>query len=569
MKKNNTHKNILKECIRSEKGVILPITVVLLIVLTLLIFVGAQWAQTDVKRTKNYTKTRQAFYVAESGIQMALNHLNYNGGTGGTAADGFDDELADGDGSSWDTEANGSTWPMEDFLNFSYNNGTYTVTIRDNDDGDSDLTVDKDSTVIITSIGTKRGKTSTIEAILYRGDFSTSKAFLTDDDVVMDGGITINGDIHSNAGMSNNGDNTINGMASANTTPCASPCTQMEKVEYIPLITQEMFETLYKPLADIILLEGNPAKFEWRQVSKWDIALSPPAMTGLGTYEFEKISTNVWDGTYEIDPITFLPTTTKNMVAKTCWKPLSDDSPTRCDGSDPDLAPTIPPTPATPGTAVATQQSFYKLVADNFGDVNRTGSNVWKFNGDNLPSAHNGMLVNGAVSDVYIYVEHKNLATGQGGKLVINNTPNPIDTSISPDPLPWDVTIISTGAIAAQANAILGNFKKPGLSTGQQDLFLMAGTDIEVAGGGQFRSATGALEGYIYARDQVGLGGTVYMEGAVLAKDDEESPTNEFDGLISYNKIHGNFTINFNSMIEFDFPGPVQILSWREIWAGS
>ena len=64
--------------VANERGVILVTVIMLLLILGLLIFTATQWAQMDIKRTKDYTKTREAFYIAETGLQRALNFLNFD-----------------------------------------------------------------------------------------------------------------------------------------------------------------------------------------------------------------------------------------------------------------------------------------------------------------------------------------------------------------------------------------------------------------------------------------------------------------------------------------------------------
>jgi cytoskeletal protein CcmA (bactofilin family) len=551
VKKFNPHKRFFTRCFINEKGVILPITVLLLIVLTLLILVGAKWAQMDVKRTKDYTKTRQAFYVAESGIQMGLNELNFGGPNGNRAADGFDEELAMGDGASW-----GVDWPAATFnyVDYAPNGGTpgqYTVTLTDNNDGDGLDYVDADNTVILRSTGVKQNKVSSIEAILYRGEFVSSRALITDQNLTLDGNsFHIGGDVHANGDMINNGNTPtqITGDASVTGT-CGDSiiCGDGgDEIEIVPLITHDMFENDYKlgtsngiDIIDVVLKEGVE-NFEWRNIQIWDTVNN--VMTGTGNFTFEQIQTTV------MDYVGGIPTS----INYVCWKPLGDTSPTRCDGSDPnDPNAAAPPS----GTNAETQQNFYKLVKENFGSVDRTGNNVWKFNGINLPQ------------NVYIYVEQKNAT--EGGRIKVLGTGPPG----SP---PWNVSIVSTGAVEIQGGTIQ-NYKKPGLSEGLQDMFVMAGTDFQILGGALLTSATGFLEGYIYARDQIELGGNSKIRGTVLARDDQVSPTSgnppnsgsplspDEQGLISANKIHGNFSIDFTPDTVFDLPGPVRILSWREI----
>ena len=78
MRKPVFNKKYPKATIANERGVILVTVVLLLLILGLLIFTATQWAQMDIKRTKDYTKTREAFYIAETGIQRALNFLNFD-----------------------------------------------------------------------------------------------------------------------------------------------------------------------------------------------------------------------------------------------------------------------------------------------------------------------------------------------------------------------------------------------------------------------------------------------------------------------------------------------------------
>ncbi len=52
-----------------EDGVALPVTLLILVVMGALAVVATQWSAQDVKRTERYYKTREAFYIAEAGVQ--------------------------------------------------------------------------------------------------------------------------------------------------------------------------------------------------------------------------------------------------------------------------------------------------------------------------------------------------------------------------------------------------------------------------------------------------------------------------------------------------------------------
>ena len=64
-----------------EDGVVLPVTLLILVVMGALAVVVTQWSVQDVKRTERYYKTREAFYIAEAGIQQAIDLMNYDSTT--------------------------------------------------------------------------------------------------------------------------------------------------------------------------------------------------------------------------------------------------------------------------------------------------------------------------------------------------------------------------------------------------------------------------------------------------------------------------------------------------------
>lgn len=225
----------------NERGIALVTALLLLTVLAILVTVGTQWAATDIQRTGQYTKSRAAFYIAEAGIQTAVNQLNYESGAiPGAASNGFDDEL-NGTSSNWGP-----------FTDIAYGNGTFTVTMKDNDS--SSPTTDEDETVILTSVGTKDGVSVTIEALIHRGSYQSSHAILTDGGLDAGGNINVlgeNGSIHSNEDVSINGNSaTIEQGATAVLTCNGNGCTAGSvDPEDIP----DMNPAPYKPYANYVL----------------------------------------------------------------------------------------------------------------------------------------------------------------------------------------------------------------------------------------------------------------------------------------------------------------------------
>ena len=62
----------------NQNGIALVAGLILMTVLSLLIFTAVKYSTTDITRTKNYTETLQATYIAEAGIHRALGYFNYD-----------------------------------------------------------------------------------------------------------------------------------------------------------------------------------------------------------------------------------------------------------------------------------------------------------------------------------------------------------------------------------------------------------------------------------------------------------------------------------------------------------
>jgi hypothetical protein len=225
----------------NQKGIALIAGLVFLTILSLLIITAIRWASDDITRTKNYVETRQATYIAEAGIQMALNYFNYDssGNSPGEVDNGFDDELV-----------GGSDWPTGTFSNIALGSGggTYTVTIDDNAEGDGDNDDDTDSSVILTSTGTISGVSATIEAVIYRPLFTSQYALLSEGDVKVAGSSTTitgtNGAVHTNSDFTQTGTPTISEGSSAAGSCSGSTCDSGggASTEFVPTFEPSDFE---------------------------------------------------------------------------------------------------------------------------------------------------------------------------------------------------------------------------------------------------------------------------------------------------------------------------------------
>jgi hypothetical protein len=226
-----------------------------MLVLATLIFVGTQWAQMDIGKTKKYTKTRDSFYIAEAGIQRAINFFNFDPATGecpGEAENGFQDEL------------DGGNWPDSIFAspaNGGYQGGTYVVTVDNNNDGGA--STDQDHTIVLTSTGTKRGVSTTIEATIYRPLFTTQYGIITEDKLTGDGGFKVggaNGLVHSNSEFvqtgstgTTEGTTANNNCCTCNGESCLDPEYQTIGKVDLPAPDVEFF----RPYADFVLHDNG------------------------------------------------------------------------------------------------------------------------------------------------------------------------------------------------------------------------------------------------------------------------------------------------------------------------
>jgi hypothetical protein len=140
-----------------EKGMILIVVLALIAILTLVGTTSVITTTTDIKISDNYKTSVQSSYIAEAGIERANNILK-------SSTNGFDDELLGSDGIQ-NTADDG-------ILSFgsavSFGNGTYTVRITDNIDGDGNLFHDSDNIVVITGTGTTRNAVHTFEKVIEK-----------------------------------------------------------------------------------------------------------------------------------------------------------------------------------------------------------------------------------------------------------------------------------------------------------------------------------------------------------------------------------------------------------------
>lgn len=229
----------------NEAGVALIVTLLFSATVAVLAAVAVQWATGDIKRTGRFVVTREAFYIAEAGLQKSLNYLNYNssGEYPGDAGEGFTTVL--------DTFVSDHS---TDLVDFSFGGGTYTVSVADNDDNDNDLTVDVDNTVLLNATGTKDDYSVTIQAVILHGVFGAKHAITTEEDLRINGNPTVEGtlgSVHSNADITGTSNNVEQGITASGA--CDSPCVEGAAKEVLPIAEPSDF----KSYANYILTSGG------------------------------------------------------------------------------------------------------------------------------------------------------------------------------------------------------------------------------------------------------------------------------------------------------------------------
>jgi len=428
-----------------EKGVVLPVTLLLLMVLGALAVVSTQWSSQDIGRTADYYQSREAFYIAEAGVNKAIDLLNYTDSTGGDesspgseiAAGGFDNVLT-----------NFISNNASDLTNVSFGGGNYNVTVSDNNDGDSDTTDDDDNSIIITSTGTKQDQTITLEAVIVRRLFKGDHAIVTQGDLGGNGSFTVtgtNGSIHSNNSVTiSGGSATITEGATASGSCSGTGCVAGGAApEDIPAIVPSDF----KSHADYVLKSDGTIE----QVSSGNI------------YAYTNPGGGHWSTSTSGD-----------------------------------------------GDSI-------------FGGFSYSNSqDRW--------SASSSNIANG-----FFYVEGDFKTTGC--------------------PPGWETTIVAEGYIDFGGNADVSNYKDPSDTADIQNLFLMAGTDIEFSG-----NPSNTIQGFIAANEQISISGTVNLEGALVAAD-----TANTESLVTGNSIGGSLTITYNGDITAPvLSNKVKVIAWQE-----
>jgi hypothetical protein len=174
-------KRALPRSLKNENGAALIVALVLMIVIIAMVPVALQYTTQDMGRSTNFEHSRQAFYIAEAGLQQAKAVFNSNdpsdllAGPDGNAAATTDNGTMPSIGTV-DTSF-GTSYTRVD--NFGADNGSFYVRFYDNDDGDGDTTTDADGLLFVESVGNVNDTTRSVRARLWKivldpGDFPSA-----------------------------------------------------------------------------------------------------------------------------------------------------------------------------------------------------------------------------------------------------------------------------------------------------------------------------------------------------------------------------------------------------------
>ena len=529
-----------------KKGAALVTSILFATVIAVGALVATQFTVQDIKLGERYTQTREAFYIAEAGIQKAMNYLNYdeNGDSPGDAGEGFTAVLTN-------FESDHSAV----FNDFEFGGGNYTVTVKDNDDNDDDKTTDVDNTIILNSTGIKDGRSITIEAVIQNGIYRNKHAITAGGDFTIEGDPTVQGSlgsIHSNADVVGVSTNVEQGIFAAG--ECDQGCQSGAISEEIPLANPGDFSDFASYIltddGNITDPEGSSINIQENELENWS-HVSTGSFTG---WELEGCSGH---GMFYSETSVRLTGDVGKCVTS------EDDLQESVDlleqyGTAVEAAKHCDLSPSTiRGRATAGQRLGLRPGDERGGQMGPGG-----------PGCDPGLACDPA----------SGTCCGQcdPGPACVADDPNAIPCcggpggqmaggqmdpggmrpkgDSGPCPPPLDLTLVAEGDIIISANADILNFKNPDHPEEVQNLLFVAGGDVDFGG-----SLTDAIDGIVIAGEQVSMTANANLSGYVIASDVfEESST------VTESKILENFTVTYNDLKNPFLNGQTKIFSWKQ-----
>jgi len=192
------------QSLKAQTGVILVTTLLLLILLTGVALTSLAALGVNQSQSQNLVNTKQAFELADAGIQYATKYLNQHQPL-------------------WSTYASATAQTLIPSTTLT-GLGTFTVSVQDGGNG----------SLKITSTGTASNNTqSVITALIALGPYVPEDALTTDQSLTISGNMTVtgtNGGVHSNGSLTITASPTISTNATAFGTYSASATAQISGV---------------------------------------------------------------------------------------------------------------------------------------------------------------------------------------------------------------------------------------------------------------------------------------------------------------------------------------------------
>lgn len=440
-----------------EQGAALALALLFIMLLAVFIPMTLTRTTTDTSRTIDYERSRKAFYVAEAGLQRAVDDLL--SGFGDDTYSSIDDVLNAKDGND----------VIENLTDIGFGEGTYTITVVDNSDGDGDQTIDVDRVIFMNSTAIVDDETITLQARITQvtpegpGEpFTSTHAIATESDLLIAGSPVIAGDGGS---IHTNGDLTIDG-------------------------------------ASTTIIQTATAAGDYDVHANADIGDTLNSGGGAGESALPDVDVSDYRDYADI-------------ILGADGIVLDSDGAVVFDASG----------------------------GSKYNATGCSGNKGWAYSA--------GPPVEWSIGDA---------CGGEGSFYVEGNISFGGSPGSAADPL--ELTLMAEGSIQISGSPEFINYKNPGDPAGIQDMFMLAGTDIDWAG-----SPSNAIEGFIYAGEQIELRGNPTINGFIVAKD----KANDSD-LVTANSVKGNPTITYSlGSVSNPFTVPtwldtiLTILSWNEI----
>ncbi len=264
-------KGFLSQSLYNESGFAMVTALLLMTVMIALIPAAIRLTTGEIDRTSNFKDNREAFFVAEAGLEHAK-FLTEE--TSLRAALAGPDDLVTATPSDSENDDNGTfglgapvALPVDDgnlYDTAVLNGTTYYIRAFDNDDGDGDLTTDKDNMVFLSAVGIVDGTTTRVEALVFNPPGIPIGAVTTNGDLTISGNSTVTGacgNVHANGDLTLSGaSGTVNGNATSTgtTDPGTATVTGVALSSQAEIIVPFLDVTEFKPYADYIFkADGN------------------------------------------------------------------------------------------------------------------------------------------------------------------------------------------------------------------------------------------------------------------------------------------------------------------------